>query len=65
MRKFEVNIKEVHTQIIQVEAKDEEEARRKAGEIVETGVLPDGSNLPNATEYSYTLDSDGWAVWEV
>ena len=64
MRKFEVKIKEVHIQIIPVEAENSSDAVDKVAKILETGVLPDGSNLPNEVEYSYTMDTDSWEAWE-
>lgn len=63
MPTFQVKIKEVHTQIITVEAEDEQDAQAKAEEVIATGVNQDGSDLPDETVYDYTLDRDEWDVW--
>lgn len=63
MPKFKVKVKEVHTQIIEVEADDEQAAQAAAEEVLSTGVNQDGSDLPDETTYEYTLDRDEWNVW--
>jgi hypothetical protein len=63
MPTFQVKIKEVHTQIITVEAESEQDAQAKAEEVIATGVNQDGSDLPNETVYDYTLDRNEWDVW--
>lgn len=64
MARFYVRIKEVHSQVIEVEAESEQDAQSKAEEVVSTGVNQDGSDLPDATEYYSTLDRDEWDVWQ-
>jgi hypothetical protein len=63
MPKFQVKIKEVHTQIITVEAEDEQAAQAVAEEVIATGVHQDGSDLPDETVYDYTLERSEWDVW--
>jgi hypothetical protein len=65
MAKFQVKIKEVHTQIITVEAEDEQSAQAAAEEVLSTGVNQDGTDLPEEVIYDYTLDRDEWNVWAV
>lgn len=59
MKKYYVSVKEVWSQIVEVEAESEDEAIEK----VEMG---DGNYLEgdNDLEYSYTLESDAWGVYE-
>ena len=64
MAKFFVEIKEVYTQRIAVEADSEDHAREVAAEVLNTGVQQDGTDLPNATVYDYTLDADDWTVYQ-
>jgi hypothetical protein len=52
--KFHVKIKEVYTQIITVEADDEQSARAAAEEVLATGVNQDGTDLPDYRTYDYT-----------
>lgn len=58
MKKFTVQVREVHIQPYEIEAKDEQEAiaivQAGGGEIIEGGF-----------EYSHTLDSGDWTVEEV
>lgn len=61
---FQVKVKEVHTQIITVEADDAVSARTVAETVVESGIQQDGSNLPDETSYAFTLEKDEWDVWE-
>jgi hypothetical protein len=61
---YQVRIKEVHTQIVDVEAESPQDAQAKAEEVVATGVNQDGSDLPDETVYYSTLDRDEWDVWE-
>jgi hypothetical protein len=63
MPKFCVKIKEVHTQVIEVEAENEQDAQGVAEDVIATGVLQDGSDLPEETRYDYTLERDEWDVW--
>jgi len=63
MPKFCVKIKEVYTQIIEVEAENEQDAQGVAEDVVATGVLQDGNELPGESKYDYTLDRDEWDVW--
>ncbi len=62
MTKFTVRVKEVWVQSIEVEADSEDSARTIAEEIVSTGVMQDGSELPEDVAYSYMLESDEWTV---
>lgn len=64
MPKFFVKIKEVHTQVIEVEVDDAASAREAANSVLESGIQQDGSELPDATEYSFTLEQDEWDVWQ-
>ena len=64
MTKFFVKIKEVHTQVIEVEAESEQEAQAAAEEVLTNGVNQDGTDLPDAAVYEYTLDRDEWNVWQ-
>jgi hypothetical protein len=64
MPKFFVKIKEVHTQVIEVDAEDEQSAQAAAEEVLSTGVNQDGSDLPEAVVYGYTLDRNEWPVWQ-
>jgi len=63
MPKFCVKVKEVHTQIITVEAEDEQAAQAAAEEVTATGINQDGSDLPDETHYDYTLERSEWDVW--
>jgi len=63
MPTFQVKIKEVHTQIITVEAESEQDAQAAAEEVVATGVNQDGSDLPDDITYDYTMDRSEWNVW--
>jgi len=64
MPKFQVKVKEVHTQIIEVEAESEQDAQAKAEEVLSTGVNQDGTDLPEELIYDHTLARDEWDVWE-
>lgn len=64
MPKFFVKVKEVHTQVIEVEAPDAASARPAANAVLESGIQQDGSELPDNTEYSFTLEPDEWDVWQ-
>lgn len=57
MKKYIVNIREVHLQPIEIEAESPEEAIR----LVQDG---DGEGDYTNGEYSHTLDSDTWTVEE-
>jgi len=63
MPTFQVKIKEVHTQIITVEADDEQAAQAAAEDVIATGVNQDGTDLPDETAYDYTLERSEWDVW--
>lgn len=57
MAKYIVNVREVHIQMVEVEAVDEEDAIeevRKGG----------GTYLDNTLEYSHCLDPEYWTVDE-
>ena len=64
MPKFNVKVLEVHSQIVTVEAEDEDAARLAASEVVNTGISQDGSNLPEEVTYEYTLDYTEWNSWK-
>ncbi len=64
MPKFCVKIKEVHTQVIEVDADDKQAALAVAQEVVNTGVLQDGSDLPANVQYEYMLDFNESNVWK-
>ena len=65
MTKYQVEIKEVHTRIINVEAESEQDAQVKAEEVLDCGVNQDGTDLDESAEYDYTLERDEWNVWKV
>lgn len=52
--KYVVEIKEVHIAVIEVEAKNEEEAREKAENVI--------IDEDVEANYCYTMDSDDWNV---
>ena len=64
MAKFFVKVAEVHTQVVEVEALDEDDARNVASEVVSTGIQQDGTALPDDTGYDYTIDSSEWHVFQ-
>jgi len=64
MAKFFVKVEEVHTQVIEVEAVDEDDARNVASEVVSTGIQQDGSALPDDTGYDHTIESSEWLVFQ-
>ena len=64
MPKFSVEVSEVHTQLIEVEATDAEDARNVASEIVSSGIKQDGTALPDETTYSHTIESSEWLVFQ-
>jgi len=55
MPKYIVNVREVHTQMVEIEAKDENDAKQNVRE-------GKGTYLDDTLEYSHTLDPDGWTV---
>ena len=61
---YEVEVREVHTVIIVVDALHETEAREKANDILEAGAYPDGTALPEPV-YEDTADTDEWAVTRI
>lgn len=63
MPTFFVKIKEVHVQIVTVQADDEQAAQAAAEEVVATGINQDGSDLNDETTYDYTLERSEWDVW--
>ena len=63
MPKFNVKILEVHSQIVMVEAENEQDAQAKAEEVLSCGVNQDGSDLPVDVTYDYTLERNEWRVW--
>ena len=63
MPKFNVKVLEVHSQIVTVEAEDEQAAQAAAQEVVESGINQDGSDLPEELTYEHTLDRNEWRVW--
>lgn len=64
MAKFFVKIKEVHTQVIEVDAANKAEALLQAQECLALGLNIDGSELDDDTSYDYTMDIDTWDVFE-
>ena len=64
MAKFFVELQEVHTQLIEVEATDAEDARNVASEVVSSGIKQDGTALPDETGYDYTIESSEWLVFQ-
>jgi hypothetical protein len=58
--KYIVEVKEVHTQPYLVEAKSEEDAKKKVRETDD-----DCEILESGFEYSYTLDDHKWKVYPV
>ena len=60
---YEVEVLEVFSYVVAVEAESEREAQVKAEELVSEGYYPDGTELPQA-EYDYSLNCDEWKVWE-
>lgn len=63
MPKFQVEVQEVHTQLITVEALDAEAARLAANEVLESGVNQDGTDLPEDITYDHTIECAEWKVW--
>jgi len=63
MPKFQVKVLEVHSQVVTVEAEDEQAAQAAAEEVVANGINQDGTDLPDETAYDYTLDRNEWRVW--
>ena len=57
MPKFLVNVREVYTQMVLVEADNTDEAKTKVAK-------GDGTYLDNTLEYSHTLDQALWTVDE-
>lgn len=57
MPKFIVNIREVHTQMVEVEAEDKKDAKIKVAQ-------GEGTYLDNTLEYSHTLNKSTWTVDE-
>lgn len=64
MPKFYVRIKEVHSQVIEVDAESEQAAQAAAEEVLSTGINQDGSDLPETVTYFTTLPRDEWDVWQ-
>jgi hypothetical protein len=61
---YHVRVKEVHIQVVEIEAEDEEDARRKVagGDGL---YLSDTNPEDYILEYDHTLDPDTWEVKEV
>ena len=57
MKKFIVSVREVHIQMVEVEAENEEEAKDKV-------LAGDGVHRDDSLEFSHTLDSELWTVEE-
>jgi hypothetical protein len=57
-RRYIVTVREVHTQMVQVDAVDPDDAKA----VVRSG---GGEYLDNTLEYSHTLDCDTWTVEQV
>jgi hypothetical protein len=55
--KYIVTVYEVHSQIVEVEANSEEEARELASQMIE--------EEDYGIEYSYTMDAEDWTVEKV
>jgi hypothetical protein len=55
--KYIVNVREVHIQMVEVEAQNKNEAKQKVKE-------GEGEYLDNSLGYSHALDSDTWTVDE-
>lgn len=62
MPKFIVQVQEVHTISVTVEAEDEQAAQAAAEEVVTDGINQDGSDLNDESKYSHTLSRDEWPV---
>lgn len=62
MPKFIVQVQEVHTVSVTVEAEDRQAAQAAAEEVVTNGVNQDGTDLDDESQYSYTIDRDEWPV---
>jgi hypothetical protein len=60
MKKFIVNIEEIHIVSVVIEADSPEEAVDRACDMIEEGVQDS-----TAPEYSYTLDPEHWTVVEL
>jgi hypothetical protein len=58
LRRYIVTVREVHTQMVQVDAVDPDDAKA----VVRSG---GGEYLDNTLEYSHTLDCDTWTVEQV
>jgi len=58
LRRYTVTVREVHTQMVQVDAVDPDDAKA----VVRSG---GGEYLDNTLEYSHTLDCDTWTVEQV
>jgi len=56
MKKYIVGIKEVHIQEYEIEAKNEQDAKERAG--------MEGELLEDCFEYSHSLESETWTVKE-
>jgi hypothetical protein len=53
--KYLVSVREVHIQMVEVEAESPEDAKEKVAE-------GEGRYLDNALEYSHSLEPDTWTV---
>jgi hypothetical protein len=64
MAKLFVKVAVVHSQVVEVDALDEDDARNVASEILSTGIQQDGTALPEDTSYNYTIESSEWLVFQ-
>jgi len=55
MNKYIVNVREVWTQMVEVEAENEKQAKRKVS-------MHQGQEIEDTLEYSHTLGSEYWTV---
>ena len=65
MPKFIVQVQEIHTFTVMVEAEDSDAARIAAEEVVNNSANQDGTDLNDEATYSRTVDRDEWCVQPV
>jgi len=58
LRRYLVTVREVHTQMVQVDAVDPDAAKA----VVRSG---GGEYLDNTLEYSHTMDCDTWTIEQI
>ena len=61
--KYQVEVFEVFSYVVEVEAESAQDAQGEAAELIAAGCYPNGEDFPSP-EYSHTLDRDEWNVWE-